>query len=501
MADIGMGGNIAQNLRTERLKESDKTNKTDRKDQVKERESMAGATQVEGKFKKEEVTKSEEKYKAFKRASEYMLGDHPQDIEEELDAEEVNKKEKTEKTPEKKEPTLDEIENYEIRERFKSKVKLLLGDDFNEEEEYSEEELISDEKLEDNKYKSDFAKKAYSTLIQYIRDALGEFDFDNLEDIKLLSNNGMPEDAILKFIFLHQMARSDEFFPNVTDMSIIMYKIKNLGIEKSQDEIFELINNDYETYKKLKYTLAGFVYIPLQEVLDKAEEEIRVKYYIEFQKLSDNFNIEKTPHTAQKLTKSVVLKLKESLDFYNNQILELRKEYEQIENSLERIVLKNKIQENKDKVKEISIKISEIENILELEQIKVTLLVIIHTFYLLNQKICDFNKDYPIDMISGILSYISVNLDSHKVIELLNKNFSFHILDILNKKEKDFMKRSTEVYDTRIKASNLNLSKLPTSKQQSILKTISGNTFEIASQLYWLKQKNLNTLSELIDRK
>lgn len=500
MADIGMGGNIAQNLITERIKETEKNTKLDKKEAVKERESMAGSTQVEGKYKKEEVTKSEEKYKAFKRASEYMLGEQGQDIEEELEAEEVNKNKNVEKTPEKKEPTLDEIENYEIRERFKSKVKLLLGDDFSEEEEYNEDELISDEKLEDNKFKSDFAKKAYATLIQYIRDALGEFDFDNIEDIKLLPRNGMPEDAVLKFIFLHQMARSDEFFPNVTDMSIIMYKVRKLSIDKTQEELYELINNDYETYKKLKYTLAGFVYIPLQEVLNKIEEDIRVQYYIKFQSLANDFDIQTIPHTEQKLNRSVVMKIKEKLEQIQDEILNIKKEYQQIETSLDKIMLKNK-SNSEDKIKEMLSKIGVLEQQLEKNELKSSLFIIIHTFYLSGKKICDFNKEYPIDMINGLLEYISVRSNSPRIVDLLNKNFSINLLNSIEKNEKEPIKRSIDTFETRLKASIINLNKLHASKQQMLLKNSTNNTFDIASQLYWLKQKNLNILSEIIDRK
>lgn len=500
MADIGMGGNIAQNLITERIKETEKNTKLDKKEAIKERESMAGSTQVEGKYKKEEVSKSEEKYKAFKRASEYMLGEQGQDIEEELEAEEVHKNKNVEKTPEKKEPTLDEIENYEIRERFKSKVKLLLGDDFNEEEDYNEEELISDEKLEDNKFKSDFAKKAYATLIQYIRDALGEFDFDNIENIKLLSRNGMPDDAVLKFIFLHQMARSDEFFPNVTDMSIIMYKVRKLSIEKTQEELYELINNDYETYKKLKYTLAGFVYIPLQEVLNRIEEDLRVKYYIEFQMIANNFDIITAPHTEQKLNRSVLMKIKEKLEQTQEEISNLKKEYQQIESSLDKIMLKNK-NNSEDRIKEIISNITILNNELDTHELKAALFVILHSFYFSGKKICDFNKEYPIDMINGLLDYISVRSNSTQIIDLLNKNFSINLLDSIERTEKEPIRRSIDTFETRVKASTININKLHTSKQQTLLKNNTNNTFDIASQLYWLKQKNLNTLSEIIDRK
>ncbi|MFN4150904.1 MAG: hypothetical protein ACK4IX_08160, partial [Candidatus Sericytochromatia bacterium] len=129
------------------------------------------------------------------------------------------------------------------------------------------------------------------------------------------------------------------------------------------------------------------------------------------------------------------------------------------------------------------------------------LFVIIHSFYFSGKKICDFNKEYPIDMINGLLDYISVRSNSPEILDLLNKNFSINLLGSVEKTEKERIRRSIDTFETKVKASTINLNKLHTSKQQTLLKNNANNTFDIASQLYWLKQKNLNILSEIIDRK
>ena len=54
---------------------------------------------------------------------------------------------------------------------------------------------------------------------------------DKIEDLQLFLKYGMPDDAIIKFIMLQQLARSSYDFPNIMDMSIMLNKFKKLKID------------------------------------------------------------------------------------------------------------------------------------------------------------------------------------------------------------------------------------------------------------------------------
>src|SRR5688572_30620131 len=128
MADLGMGGGqISQSMQTEKLKEAEKL---DKKQAVRDREGMAGAQQTEAKHKKEDVEKTKGMFKAYKSAYEYLLGDEPEEEEIDEDMGSAPLEEEKEVEQPKAKPTLEEIERYNARGRFKAKVSLLLGDDF-----------------------------------------------------------------------------------------------------------------------------------------------------------------------------------------------------------------------------------------------------------------------------------------------------------------------------------------------------------------------------------
>ncbi|MFN8671526.1 MAG: hypothetical protein U0457_05490 [Candidatus Sericytochromatia bacterium] len=488
MSNINLGGGeIQKNLQVNKIQENQKV---DRQEALKDREALAGSKQVEAKHKKEEVSKTQGRYKAFKKAYSYMLGDDPNDghVEEEYTTTKVSKVEKVDVTPEK--PTLDEIEQYDARKRFKAKISHFLGDDFNEDEDYQEENLISDDKITDNHLKLIFAKNAYQTLFQYIFDSLGDFSFDRIEDLHLLIDYGMPESSIYKFLFLQQLARSSVDYPNVMDISILMYKMKKIGINIDNERLKDIINDNFETLKKVKYTLASFVYIPLQEVLDKIEYDLTLFYQFELNKISEKLNIEPFLSYDQKLDYDFLFILKEIVNKDFNLIEDKEKEIRTLE-----LKLKLPNQKNIDEINQKIINLrEEILNIKKYKNdisIQVTKYISIYYFLNSKMKIVDFNKNMPIDMIKKDLIYLDIDINNEKIKYFFTERVSLIKYKNTPEIKKDETKKSVEMLETKIKTSISEVNKINSMKQMSFFKSIRTHNFEVVSNIYWYYQKRL----------
>src|SRR5690242_18949588 len=106
MADIGMGANLPNQLQNlNKAKENEKTDKTEKGDKVDKRdgirEALAGSKQVEEKQKKEDVPKTEERFKAYQKAARYMLGNsEDEDIDDAMASAQVDEMDETEEVQE-----------------------------------------------------------------------------------------------------------------------------------------------------------------------------------------------------------------------------------------------------------------------------------------------------------------------------------------------------------------------------------------------------------------
>lgn len=490
MANIGMGGEIPQNIQqTNKIKESQRT---ERKDGVRDREQLAGAKQVEAKHSKEEVSKTEGRFKAYKKAYEYLLGDEPQDQIDEDWGESAKVEEEIIVQQLPKRPELDEIEQYNTRERFKSKLKYFLGDDFNEEEEYQEENLISNEKSEDNHLKLSFAKRAYETLFQYIYESLGDFDFDRIEDNQLLLDYGMPENAVYKFLFLHQLARSSADFPNVMDVSILMYKLKKLGLEITSERLVDIINDDFETLKKVKYTIAGFVYVPLQEILVKIEEDLSSFYKNQFYLISENLNLPYLDSFSLNLPKEYLIKLKERFNISIYEIEEAKKQIKTLE-----LKIKLNLQKNSLPIKEEITRLSEKIEIITKEitgfEFDLMKYIYIYSFLNSNLKISEYNKNIPIQAIKKTIDIITGDSDKDEINNFINDNISLTKLKPVYPEYKDEIRKSSEIFDLKVKSAISEINKINNQKQSLFFKNAKNSSFEVCSNIYFYSQRKLNT--------
>lgn len=489
MANIGMGGEIPQNVQqTNKIKESQRT---ERKDGVKEREQLAGSKQVEAKHSKEEVTKTEGRFKAYKKAYEYLLGDEAQDQIDE-DWGESNKVEEeilVNQVP--KRPELDEIEQYEARDRFKSKLRYFLGDDFNEDEEYQEENLISYEKLEDNHLKLSFAKRAYETLFQYIYESLGDFDFDRIEDCQLLLDYGMPENAVYKFLFLQQFARSSSDFPNVMDVSILMYKLKKLGLEINSERLVDIINDDFETLKKVKYTVASFVYVPLQEILVKIEEDLNFFYKKQFYLLSEKLELPYLESFDMNIPREHLISLKERINTKNYEIEEAKKQIKTLDLKIKMNLQKNSLP-LKEQIIELSKKIETIQQEIAVFELELTKYIYIYSFLNSNLKIADYNKNIPITSIKRTLEIIMGNTNNKEVDNFINDRVSLTKLKPAYQEYKEEIRKSSEIFDLKLKSAIADINKINTQKQALFFKNAKNSSFEVCSSIYFYSQKKLS---------
>ncbi|MFN8575805.1 MAG: hypothetical protein U0354_03015 [Candidatus Sericytochromatia bacterium] len=343
MANIGMGGQLPQTLReTNKTKENEKVSKKD--DDLKSRETMAGSQQVEGKFKKEKAVKNTERYRAFKSAYNYMLGEEPEEeeIEEEMESAPLEE-EKEEVKNKKVKPNLKEIEEYNTRDRFKTKIALTLGDDFDEDAPLEEEEdMTPEQKAEDNKLKLKVAKESYYTLIQYMQSSLGTYDIDKIEDLQLFLKYGMPEDAIIKFIMLQQLARASYDFPNVMDMSIMLNKFKKLNINLSVEQAQEIAQNDYGTSKRVKYTSSSFIYVPIPQVMQKIEQDMKDDYEREFFNILEELALPEFKNLKEKISENLVLSMRQIITTISREINELIAENNNLQINLKLPMVKNK---------------------------------------------------------------------------------------------------------------------------------------------------------------
>lgn len=490
MTDIGFGANIQRSIQQEN--KTSETNKVSKKDKSKSRETLAGGLQVEGKYKKEEAGKSEGRYKAYKNAYQYLLGEHPEEeehIEEEMESAPLEEEQETEKS---KKPSLEEIEEYEnVRERFKAKVKLLLGEEFDEDAPPEEEEILtSEEKEENNNERLLIAKESFRTLHQYIADSLGSFDFDRTEDLKLLLKYGIPEDALLKFIFLQQLSRSGIDFPNILDISIIHYKLKKLEIPKSEEELIEYANSHFDTAQKLKYTVSGFIYVPLMEVLTQIEEDLADNFYTMFQTLLNEFEQEEFPDLSKKLSRNIMLSLRD---------ISLNQQKEIIELSKQKLLLLGKINQLPAKLRETSQE--QLENInkkIELKnkaltdnEYKIAEIILIYSFLNSGQNISEYNKNYPAQAINYTLSLLKVRNEREEIRQLIAGKISIHTLDKNEPEKPEPLKKSVELVETKIKSAQHVIGKQPPPKQQQIIRNLRNNSFDTNTSFYWLKQRNI----------
>jgi hypothetical protein len=498
MVDVRLGGQVSQSAQTDKTKEAEKL---DKKQAVKERENMAGAQQVETKHKKEEVTKTEGRFKAYKTAYEYLLGEEPEKphVEEDMRSAPVEEEEDNVKV---KKPTPEEIEEYNVRGRFKAKVALLLGEDFDEDKPYEEENIIVPEiRYEDSKQKVELARHSYQTLVQYINSTIGRFDFDRIDDIKMFLDYGMPEDAILKFIFLQQMARSGVEFPNVLDISVIMYKLKKLEIEKTDEQIIDLIKTDYETLTKLKYTVAGFVYVPLLEVMEKIEEDLKKNYPGELFNLLKKFNIDEIPDLNHALAKTIIFSsLKELVKTKQKEIVEIGKEKMYTNLKLGQTKVAKAKAELQEKINLLSLQTGPLETELSRIELEVARIILLFTFLTSQQSIADFNRKFPVDELNSTLKGLLVRPEKKEIIDFLQQKISVHCLELPEKINKEPLKKSIETFETKIKGADLTVTKLPPPKQQQMLKSIRNNDFDINANFYWLRQKNLGNILEYCEQ-
>jgi hypothetical protein len=497
MTNFGFGNftNVAKiNQKQKESTNLDKINKKDsnsRTDSVKDRELLAGTKQVESKLRKEELPKTIERYKAFKSAYQYQLGEKPyeeEEIEENLKSKKISKKEENkEEKPIKL--NLEEIEQYkEPRNKFKSKLKYFLGEDFNEEAPYQEENLNSLEKIEDSKEKIKLAIESYNTLIEYISNFLGSFDFDNINDLKTFLEQGMPEDAIIKFITLHQLTRSDIYFPSILDLSIILDKLNDLNIKVNIDDLNKNIDNDFGTTKKLKYTIAGFIYIPLQEVMNNIIRDSKLKLTDYINKILEKYSIDYIEEFNGKISEEVVNEIISLSKIYYSELIDLYYKKQDIINKLPKIknVSENDKKEIENLDNQISLNLSKIKNF----EIDISKLIYLYFYLNSNKNILEYNEDLPIDSIRNVLIYCRINIENDIVDEIINQKMRYNIfLDEKIKDKKNIVQ--TDFFDNKLKSSLINFQNKNTQKQTEFIKKSRLDDFETQNIIFWYKQNYL----------
>lgn len=498
MTDFGFSNltNIAranqkakENADTEKV--TSKKDNTSRTDAVKDRENLAGTKQVESKLRKEELPKTVERYKSFKAAYQYQLGEQPneeEEIEEDFKSKKLSKKEETQE----KEPirlSLEQIEQYkEPRNKFKSKLQYFLGEDFNEEEPYKEEHLSSSEKIEDSKEKMKLAKETYNTLIEYISNFLGNFDFDNINDLKTFLEQGMPEDAIIKLMTLHQLCRSGLYFPSILDTSIIIDKLNTLKIKISIEDLNKTIDNDFGTTKKLKYTIAGFIYIPLQEVMNNVVKDSKLKLIDYFNKILEKYSFGYIEEFDGKIDEELINDIINISKEYYDEIVSLYDNKNTLINKISK--LKNVSDNDKKEINDLD---SEINIILEkIKDFEKDISKLIYIYFYLNsdKNILDYNEDLPFDIIRKILVYCRINPEDKTVNNIIRQNMKYNIFfDDKTKDKKNIVQ--TDFFDNRLKSSLINIENKNTQKQTEFIKKTKLEDFENQTVIFWYKQKYL----------
>ena len=421
------------------------------------------------------------------------MGDDPNEgyVEVEYENTKVEKTKALEKKQEK--PTLEEIEEYGLRERFKSKIKYFLGDDFNEDEEYQEENLISEEKINDNHIKIEFAKRAYSTLFQYIFESLGDFDFDRPEDSQLFIDYGIPEMAIYKFLFLHQMARSSADFPNVMDISILMYKLKKIGLEIDSERLKDIINDSFETLKKVKYTLASFVYIPLQEVLAKIVDDLSLFYKQQFIAFSEELEVDYFINFESNIPENIAIELKSRIDSNDSIVDTNTREIKILELKLKIPNQKNSKEIN-ETITKLKIEIDSAINEKNILSFKITKYIYVYVFLNSNLKIIDFNKNIPIDKMKRFLDFFGIDCNNNKIKKIIEGKISLTKFKEESSYKKENIKLSQDTVEIKVKSSINEINKIPQIKQIQFFKGIRNQSFEQTSNIYWFSQKKLINL-------
>lgn len=496
MTDLGMGGTQAKSLQNTKVNEN--TN-VDRREALKNREAMAGNSQVAGLLRKEQVKKTSDRYRAFKSAYQYLLGEEPEnEISEELESAPLEEENEIKKDV-KVRPNLAEIEEYKIRERFKAKMGLALGDDFDENAPLdTEDNFSSNDRLDDNESRFEVAKYAYDSLIQYIYDSLGSFDFDRLEDSKLLLKYGMPEDAIIKFIMLQQLARAGNDFANNIDMSIMMYKLKKLDISLSLEQIQEILSNDYGTTKRLKYTISGFIYIPILEVMAKIEQDLKDDYQIQFVQTLRELNVPEFDDLKNKFPENTMFSIRDLVINNNNCLAENKKNRTIMSQGLTQTNIKNK-EALIDKLKIIDQDIWNNNKEIKFLWLKIAKIVFIYSFINSKLSISDFNKLYPINVMNQTLSLLKIDINKIYLKDFFMQKVNVNSLRPKIKGLKDEPKKNTDMIESKIKNSIMAITKQPLPKQQMMLKNIRTNNYELSSNFYWLKQKRLNEIIDITE--
>ncbi len=502
MANIGMGGQLPHNLnQTTKTKDAEKVTKKD--DDIKGRDVLAGSQQATGKIKKENAVKNTERFKAFKSAYNYMLGEEPEEeeIDEDMQSSTLEEEPEEDLKNKKVKPNLKEIEKYDTRNKFKAKLSLTLGDDFNEDEPPVDEDMTPDERSKDNKIKLDIAIESYNNLIQYIQDSLGTFDMDKIEDLQLFLKYGMPDDAIIKFIMLQQLARSSYDFPNIMDMSIMLNKFKKLKIDLSVEQTQDIALSDYGTSKRLKYTIAGFIYIPIPQVMKKIEEDMKDEYEDIFHDLLDDLELPDLEDIKQKLPAEIMIPMRDMILIVSRDINELVTEKNNLFLKLKFPMVKNKeiIQNN---ISEIEERLYSLKKYLEDIEIKITKIIFIYSFLNTGVTISDFNKDYPLEILEDTLGLMGINTKKYEVNIFINKKVNIYALRPKKKVVREAIKKSNEIFESKVKSAVFEFSKIPPPKQQQIMKNFRNNSFDVNANLYWLKQKRLseiNSISELLN--
>lgn len=503
MANIGMGGQLPHNLTqaNNKTKKADELSKKD--DDLKGREVLAGSKQVEGKYKKESAVKNTERFRAFKSAYNYMLGEEPE--EEEIDEEMQSaplEEEKEEVKNKKARPNLKEIEEYNTRDKFKAKLGLTLGDDFNEDAPPEDEDMTPEQKADDNKIKLEAAKEAYNNLIEYMVDSLGTYNIDKIEDLQLFLSYGMPEDAIIKFVMLQQLSRASADFPNIMDMSIMLNKFKKLKIDMSVEQAQEIALNDYGTSKRLKYTVSGFIYIPIPQVMAKIEDDMKIAYEHEFHELLLDLELPDLKDIKQKMPENIMIPMRDRIFNTNKDINNLISEKNNLTLNLKLPMVKDKegIQE---KITQINIDITDLKQELKEVELIATQIIFIYSFLNSNTTISEFNKQYPLDILNGTLSLMGIKTNKDPIKQFLSQKVNIYSLDPIKKKSKEVIKKSNEIFENRVKSAVFEFGKIPAPKQQQLMKNFRNNPFDANTNFYWLKQKKLadiNNLSEVINK-
>ncbi|MFN8575804.1 MAG: hypothetical protein U0354_03010 [Candidatus Sericytochromatia bacterium] len=142
-------------------------------------------------------------------------------------------------------------------------------------------------------------------------------------------------------------------------------------------------------------------------------------------------------------------------------------------------------------------KILDLRKELKEYEYKTTKAIFIYNFINSNLSISDYNKNYLLDSINNNLRQIGINLNNSDVKNLINNKVHIYALKPVIKVIKESIKKSNEIFDSRVKSSIFEFSKVPAPKQQQMMKNFRNNSFDTNTSFYWIKQKRLNDLNTL----